>query len=638
MPGYVERNGILHFKQMANMLIYDLQRFGFVIAPNSMDTKAFVNILKGEDVNETTGINGKTELVAKYTLCATMTAGPTVDPLSSTQPWRIRIDASGVALTPPVNNAKTTCVVTEKDPGFMRVFVAHPLQLSDDGKVATEFSGLTTDAVYSRYAGELTCGYINSDGWGGGIGNADRTVTLPFASAKFTYEKDDYRDKWAYGSIVAHPLSYMLSVSDRGVAFVCWQEAQDDYGDRFSWFVVQRPVDPITGATLADETKSKCPVFCIYSIGGGTPHDVTSLQKNYDVSGTTGGGDVYANLVTILNTETAVQESPYDIPNIYRFTVRESDIFRPTTPVLATADSPDNRSVMNGKQQVAIAEDGRYVIFYPNGFNTDRYMYREEVDTLVYTSADVISQWQEVNLEPYPGKPRVYKACLANITNNRGMRILLMVEQPGVLERLADCIDPPIVDVLPDLPYVTGIAISTGVTQTASNTRLSCQAQLTLSNNSYMDGSNSVIWSSTPSYTFDGSTFVAPVVKTDTPVTIKAVYNNTTAHPDIEQTAVVTVKAATVRSVSIIGPTTIVSGAKSTYGATLTLADLSTTPDGATLVAWTVESGGGSFSGNMFTAPVVTTNTTVTIKAVYDNTTGTDPSTTFQILVTPPAI
>ncbi len=447
MPGFVERNGIKHFKELANKLIADLVRFGFVIKYTDSGDTTFTPYSAENETGD--------PITVAYTTTATLEVGPTVDPLATgapltldtnpskivAQPWRIRIDAKNSA-------------VKSNDPGYLRIYIAHPYQLPDaesgkGDKVAVEFKGTGADATsqkFSRRSGELTCGYISTVNklWGGGLGmeTTINTVPIPFLSCRFSEDVGASNDEtgWNYGDISAHPYSYMLSVSDRGVAFVCWMEAQDDYGDKFSWFVVQRPVDPRTGQVLAKEN-GKNPVFCIYSIGGGKPTDTEAVSKTAERVAT----DVYNNVQSAT--------SPYLPPKIYRFTVCESDVFRPTTPVLATIDSPDNRAVINAKQQVAISENGQYVVYYPNGFNTDRFMYREEFDMLVYTSADVISQWQEVTLNPYPNAPvsipRVYKACQANITNNRGMRILIMVDGAGIVRPLheRDWHNPPLATV-----------------------------------------------------------------------------------------------------------------------------------------------------------------------------------------------
>jgi hypothetical protein len=122
----------------------------------------------------------------------------------------------------------------------------------------------------------------------------------------------------------------------------------------------------------------------------------------------------------------------YANPAIYWYTVRETDVFAPSVQRLATVDSPDSKLIINGKQQVAIAEGNVYVVSFLNGFTTGRYAYREELDLLTYTSADVISQYSNVAVSIYGETvSRQYKAMLANLPDNSGMRILILTLGPG---------------------------------------------------------------------------------------------------------------------------------------------------------------------------------------------------------------
>ncbi|GEK07984.1 hypothetical protein [Pseudoalteromonas peptidolytica] len=149
------------------------------------------------------------------------------------------------------------------------------------------------------------------------------------------------------------PMSYALTVSDHGIVLATWDQAVDQYetndGHRFSWFATQRLVDKDTGTPLVDQSKSFCPLFCIY----GVYHERVSTS-NY-------------------------------------FIVRESDVHRPSEEQTAGDDSPDSNAIINTYEQVAVSEDYEYVITVPSGLTTQRYLYLEEADLIGYTSADVIS-------------------------------------------------------------------------------------------------------------------------------------------------------------------------------------------------------------------------------------------------------
>ena len=238
------------------------------------------------------------------------------------------------------------------------------------------------------------------------------------------YTITDTEISFVGSDIAARPLSFRVSISDHGVALCLWEEAQDLWGNRFSWFVIQRPVNSTTGATLVDDNPlGRCPVFCVYSIGGGEP-DVTKVPAVSEQA--VSSSDEYKANVFL------------QAAKIYRFTVREIDIHRPSVPVLATVDSPDARAIINGKEQVSITEGNQYVISFINGFNTARYMYKEELDMITYCSADVISAWSDVTLTPYTDPTTntpvsvTYKAMQANLPDNAGMRILILTDGQGV--------------------------------------------------------------------------------------------------------------------------------------------------------------------------------------------------------------
>lgn len=113
--------------------------------------------------------------------------------------------------------------------------------------------------------------------------------------------------------------------------------------------------------------------------------------------------------------------------------VRESDILKPSLPKSATVNSEDNRAIINAESMVSISEDNKYVVMFPNGLNTARHSYTQELDLIGYTSADVVSQYSEVPLTVYgEATPRIYKALNANKPNNTGMRILMLTQSADV--------------------------------------------------------------------------------------------------------------------------------------------------------------------------------------------------------------
>jgi hypothetical protein len=191
-------------------------------------------------------------------------------------------------------------------------------------------------------------------------------------------------DRTRYGvGRTAFPMSYMITIADRGIVLSVWEPSTDNLTDpSTSFVVVQRSVNNRTGII---RTTGKAPVYCVYGI--------------------------YRPTVEIAN----------------KFVVREVDVFRPTNAVVANADSPDSFRVIGTNSIVAITEESNYVIFFPNKLNTSRYAYpQDDLDMLAYTSADVIAEGSITSIPVY-NEPtlRNYKALSATGIDNTKMRILL---------------------------------------------------------------------------------------------------------------------------------------------------------------------------------------------------------------------
>lgn len=201
------------------------------------------------------------------------------------------------------------------------------------------------------------------------------------------------------------PLSYRLAITDHGIAFCMWTEAFDDAGNRFHWWNIQRMVNKDTGAPIIGNelpgVEGKAPLFCVFSMVGG-------------------GG-----------AESSLDAAEYD--DVYYFTVRERDVNAPTFPVSASIDTADSNRIINTVQQVSISEANKLVISMMKGLNTQRYAYPHELDMIAYVSADVVSQWANVNVRQYgEAEDRSFRALKANHSKNKGMRILMLSKGAGI--------------------------------------------------------------------------------------------------------------------------------------------------------------------------------------------------------------
>lgn len=337
---------------------------------------------------------------------ATLSASSTVDPLASTQGWRVHFNVI--------------------DDYQVKMYVASDIQLPDDGTI----SKLNVD-----YMSEVdSAGVIGSDLEYPYKLNAS-TILLPATPVNDSHaitledmvrlKRINNADRQFIDRSIRipdmatsqnYPMSYLLNITPRGFSLCVWEEAQDPTPSKhFSWVVVQRPVDRETGEVLID-TATKCPVFCVYG-----------LQDMY--------------------IPAAIQpkdsQSPTSVPKIIyperwesgikRFVVREQDVIKPTPSSSAVMDTPDSAAIINAAKQVSITEDNKYVITFPNRLNTYRYSYTHELDLLGYTSASVVAQYSQVPLRVYEEQEdRTYQAMMANGELNTKMRILLLTAGGGI--------------------------------------------------------------------------------------------------------------------------------------------------------------------------------------------------------------
>ena len=249
------------------------------------------------------------------------------------------------------------------------IFVATSLQLPSSGVV----SPLDTPDGSST-AHPFPAGMINGLGLVTSTTSVDNPA-MSFITRYFRMTKTQQNGTTSAGS---YPMTYRLAVSSNGITLFVWEDASDNVGNQFSWISIQRPVDHATGKPVLT---GHAPLFCVFGVNS----------------------------------------------DVYKFVVREDDILKPTVPMDATVNLPDSQAILNASPQVAITESNQYVITFPNGLNTQRYMYTSELDMIAYTSADVVSGFTDVPLTVYgETTARSYKAMSANGPNNTGMRILML--------------------------------------------------------------------------------------------------------------------------------------------------------------------------------------------------------------------
>lgn len=338
---------------------------------------------------------------------ATLEAGATVDPLAATQKWRIHFNVIDdfqckvyVASDLQLPDTGTTSMLerglslTAADAaGVIGSDLAYPYRL-DATTLMIPANELNTNTSYTAESVARLKRINNADSQ-----FIDRTVRIPDMATAQSY-----------------PMSYLLTISPRGIALCVWEEAQDPTGNKSSWFIIQRPVDRTSGLPLID-VASKTPLFCVYGLRD--MYVPAAIKQDDPATPNT-------------NEKQVIYPERWE-SGLKKFVVRERDVFKPTVSYPAAYDSADSNAIVNGAQQVCITEDNKYVITFPNKLNTPRHAYTHELDLLAYTSADVVSQHTEVPLTVYgEGTPRVYKSVVANGPNNTLMRLMLLTQGGGV--------------------------------------------------------------------------------------------------------------------------------------------------------------------------------------------------------------
>lgn len=338
MAGFViERHGYLTAAALTAAVVQDMIANGFV---QKFPSEAI----------DPSKITGKSRI--------TLEAGPSVDPLNADnvdnkQPWRVCFDLL--------------------DTQRLFVYVATPIQLTDDGRVATELTATNTatDIIGAVGAQVGPSGLDNQ----GNYTNATDEATKGLINRQVRVKDLG----------ISYPLSYRLAITPRGFWLGVWEDAVSaESAIYYNWVLVQRPVDRTNGATLVT---GKAPVFCVNCCG----------------------------------------------TNYWQFTVREQDILRPGKRRSASDNDVDSEAVLNMENQVSLSEDGKYVVTFPSRLNTSRYRYPHELDMMGITSSDVVSQYSDVPLQFYgEAQPRIYKALHANGGTNVGMRTLILQSGGGI--------------------------------------------------------------------------------------------------------------------------------------------------------------------------------------------------------------
>jgi len=252
---------------------------------------------------------------------------------------------------------------------------------------------------------------------------------------------------------LAIPLSYELTVTQKGIFIGVWDVLSEQNGKRFNWLVVQRSVDRISGG-IRGRTK------------------------------TTETGKVGTFLTNTKNSVAPVY-CVNSINNLYyQFIVREEDQGGPSIPASAAVNSEDNTAIINPFDQQSITDDGKYVITFLNKLSTNRYRYPDELDMVGTLSSDVIGFGTETRISAYDEekdliKPlqRVYRSMPANSPFGTGMRLMVLTGWESIENGIGVFGVPSLSGPMGETPYpavtTTTAAPSVTTTTTAAPTSTS---------------------------------------------------------------------------------------------------------------------------------------------------------------------
>lgn len=254
----------------------------------------------------------------------------------------------------------------------------------------------------------------------------------------------------------SYPITYRLTMTERGFVFYLYDDAATDQNDDYAWLCVQRTVDNQTGITRTDEA-GRFPVHVLYScsresvdsrdFGVYFSENAANLQtaENTVTEVFDNSGNVLA-LDAVSNEKSFYILSPYDREDplsdefsaklIWRFVAREFDILKPwDVHKLATKHQVDSNAIVNPLEQLSITDDNRFVITFPTGLTTQRFMYpKEEIDLICFSSAEVVAEGSNVPMTTYLptgstglNDNRRYQGMRSTLPNGNGMRVMVLV-------------------------------------------------------------------------------------------------------------------------------------------------------------------------------------------------------------------
>lgn len=358
-------------------------------------------------------------------------------PMGLDQTYRIRFE---------FDMRETVNGVANPSYGWVKVNMGTRNQILNDGTITSTQGAEGIQSTVVRTPGELAEVWFNNET------DVVAGTSTPFLKRVKKKGQGWFKRTGKTDPSIApsYPMSYRLTVVPHGLALYVWDNASIDQNDDYAWFVAQRQVNNVSGIT---PTSGKYPVHCLYECSRKTvesadfpvyySNNVNTTTEDaitvvYDQNGQEFSVDSLDPTKTFWIMNPQDREDPEVdrllTKGIYRFVVREYDVFKPwDVHKLATHHQIDSNAIINPLEQLSVTPDNRFVITFPTGLTTERFMYpNHEIDLIAFSSAEVVSQGANIPIDSY--KPatdvtddRLYQGMYSTLPNGNGMRVLIQV-------------------------------------------------------------------------------------------------------------------------------------------------------------------------------------------------------------------
>ena len=174
-------------------------------------------------------------------------------------------------------------------------------------------------------------------------------------------------------------------------------------------------------AAAANLQNAETQVDTVYDVNGNT-YSVGGIEKDQDFY-----------IMSPYDREDYLADE-YTAKNIWRFVAREMDVLKPTdVHKYATRHQIDSNAIINPLEQLSITDENRFVITFPTGLTTQRFMYpKEETDLICFSSAEVVAESSNIPMTTYlydgvSTDKRRYQGMRSTAAYGNGMRIMVLV-------------------------------------------------------------------------------------------------------------------------------------------------------------------------------------------------------------------